>query len=166
MVVAIRPEEPADRSAIRAVVTAAFGRAVEAELVDRLRDDGGSVISLVAVEDGRIVGHVLFSRMTAPFRALGLGPVCVAPDRQRSGIGSRLIRAGLDRAARDGWQAVFVLGEPAFYHRFGFDPDLARGFSSPYAGPYLMALALDGPLPVTKGRIGYAAAFQEPDQLT
>ena len=159
MTVTIRAEDPADIPAIRDVVVAAFGRDMEAELVDRLRGDGDGVISLVAVEGGRIVGHVLFSRMSAPFRALGLAPVSVAPDRQRSGIGSGLIRAGLARSARDGWQAVFVLGEPAFYRRFGFDPDLAKGFSSPYAGPYLMALALDGRLPVTKGEIEYAAAF-------
>lgn len=161
MAVTIRIESAADGPAIHKVVTAAFGRPVEAGLVDRLRADGDSVISFVAVEDGRIVGHVLFSRMTAPLRALGLAPVSVVPDRQRSGIGSRLIRAGLDRATQDGWQGVFVLGEPVFYRRFGFDPALAGGFSSPYAGPYLMALALGGALPVTHGEIEYARAFAD-----
>jgi putative acetyltransferase len=159
MALTIRLEAPADYSAIRDVVTAAFGRAVEADLVDRLRAEGDSVISLVAVESGRIVGHVLFSRMIAPFRALGMAPVSVVPDRQRSGIGSRLIRAGLDRAAQDEWQGIFVLGEPTFYRRFGFDPALARGFNSPYAGPYLMALALGGAMPAAEGRIEYAPAF-------
>jgi putative acetyltransferase len=80
--------------------------------------------------------------MRAPFRALGLAPVSVLPDRQRSGIGSALI-----------------LGSPAFYRRFGFDPDLARGFQSPYAGPYLMALPLRGALPATSGAVAYAPAF-------
>ena len=152
-------EAPPDIPAIRAVVEAAFDRSDEAELVARLRADGDAVTSLVAVDDDRIVGHVMLSRMTAPFRALGLAPVSVAPDRQRSGIGSRLIRDGLARAAAAGWEGVFVLGEPAYYRRFGFSPALASGFASPYAGPYLMALALAGALPARDGRIAYAPAF-------
>ncbi len=155
----IRDESPTDASEIHALVAAAFGRTAEAELVDRLRRDRDGVISLVAVAEGAVVGHVLLSRMSAPFRALGLAPVSVAPDRQRTGIGSRLIRAALDRARQARWQGVFVLGEPDYYRRFGFDPALASGFASPYAGPYLMALALDGDLAVRSGMIDYAPAF-------
>ena len=157
--VTIRDETPADRAGIRALVLAAFGGAQEADLVDQLRTDGDAAVSLVAADGERIVGHVLLSRMTAPFRALGLAPVSVAPDRQGEGIGGRLVRAGLERARRDGWQGVFVLGDPGFYRRFGFDPGLAGGFASPYAGPYLMAAALDGPLPAITGRIDYPPAF-------
>jgi putative acetyltransferase len=156
----VRDERPEDRPAIRAVVAAAFARSLEADLVDRLRSDGDSVISLVALDAGRMVGHVMFSRMAAPFRALGLAPVAVVPDRQRRGIGSRLIRDGLERAAAGGWQGVFVFGEPRYYHRFGFQAALAQGFGSPYAGPHLMALALAGSLPATTGRIDPAAAFR------
>lgn len=156
----IRDEAPADRAGIRETVLAAFGRREEADLVDRLRADGDAAISLVAVDGDRIVGHVMLSRMTAPFRALGLAPVSVLPDRQGKGIGTRLIRAGLERAALGGWQGVFVLGEPAYYRRFGFDPALASGFASPYAGPYLMALALGGSLPEMVGRLDYAPAFR------
>jgi putative acetyltransferase len=101
----------------------------------------------------------MLSRMKAPLRALGLAPVSVTPDRQRSGIGSLLIRTALERATREGWNAVIVLGDPAYYTRFGFDAALASGFESPYAGPYLMALPLKGSLAVTSGRIDYAAAF-------
>ena len=155
----IRDEKPEDVAAIRAVVEAAFPAPAEADLVGRLRADGDSIISLVAVDDGLVVGHVLFSKLTAPFPALGLAPVSVLPGRQNAGIGSRLIRAGLERAVRDGWQGVFVLGEPEYYGRFGFDADIAKGFASPYAGPYFMALALDGELPATVGRIGHAPAF-------
>jgi putative acetyltransferase len=155
----IRDEQPEDIAAVRALVTAAFGQPAEADLVDRLRADGDSVISLVAVDDGLIVGQVLFSRMSAPFRALALAPVSVLPERQNAGIGSRLIRAGLDRTADDGWQGVFVLGEPEYYGRFGFDAALAEGFSSPYAGPYFMALAIGGALPVTAGELNHAPAF-------
>jgi len=82
----IRDEEPGDLPAIRAVVEAAFGQRQEADLVDRLRADGDGVLSLVAVDGGKVVGHVLFSEMTAPFRALALAPVSVVPERQRSGI--------------------------------------------------------------------------------
>jgi putative acetyltransferase len=118
-----------------------------------------SVLSLVAVEGDEIVGNVLFSRMTAPFRALGLGPVSVKPSRQRRGIGSRLIRTGLDRARGAGWRGVFVLGDPKFYSRFGFDPGLAGGFVCRYSGPHLMALSLGGDLPTREAYIEYAAAF-------
>ena len=159
MVPVIRDEGPMDRAAVRAVIEAAFARPDEADLVDRLREDGDREVSLVAVEGGEIVGHVLFSKMSAPFRALGLAPVAVAPARQRSGIGSRLIRAGLERARAAGWQGVFVLGDPAYYRRFGFDPALAAGFACVYAGPHLMALALGPALPVRGGEIGYAPAF-------
>jgi putative acetyltransferase len=154
----IRDERPSDVAAIRAVLTAAFGGTLEAELVDRLRADGDAVISLVADDDG-IVGQVLLSRMTAPFPALGLAPVSVLPARQRVGIGSRLVRAALARASAAGWQAVLVLGEPAYYRRFGFDPALAAGLACAYAGPCLMARALQGTLPATAGSIAYAPAF-------
>ncbi|WP_414642818.1 GNAT family N-acetyltransferase [Bradyrhizobium sp.] len=96
--VIIRAEKPADIAGIRNVVEEAFPKPLEARLVDRLRADGNSMISLVAVDDGNIVGHVQFSNMSAPFRALGLGPVSVMPDRQRSGIGSQMIRAGCGRS--------------------------------------------------------------------
>jgi len=128
----IRDEGPADAPAVRAVVEAAFGRPLEADLIDRLRQDGDAAVPLVAVDGGEVVGHVLLSAMAAPFRALA--PVSVAPHRQRSGVGTRLIRAGLDRAGDGGWRGVFVLGDPAYYRRFGFDP-AARGFASAYAGP-------------------------------
>ncbi len=115
----IRSEEAADIGLIHDLVMACFGRPGEADLVDRVRADGDSVISLVAVSGSELLGHVLFSRMTAPFTALGLAPVAVTPAWQRQGIGGRLIRAGLECARIGGWQAVFVLGDPAYYRRFG-----------------------------------------------
>lgn len=94
----------------------------------------------------------MFSRMTASFPALGLGPVSVKPERQRSGVGSRLISEGLARAQGDGWKAVFVLGDPDYYRRFGFNPALASRFHCRYSGPHLMALALGGGS-LTSGRL-------------
>jgi putative acetyltransferase len=175
----VRDEIADDIAAIRAVVEKAFGRSDEARLVERLRTDGDSVISLVATEGPEVLGHVLFSRMTAPFPALGLAPVSVVPERQRTGIGSRLIREGVLRAqaARAGtsrsidrrtareskkiqnFAVVFVLGDPDYYRRFGFDPALASGFACAYAGPHFMALPLGDSLPVTTGPVAYAPAF-------
>ena len=155
----IRAARPADHAAIIRLLAAAFCGPDEARLVDRLRADGAAAIELVAEQGGGIVGHILLSPVEAPFRALALAPVAVAPERQRTGIGSALIEAAHGIARDDGWIAVFVLGEPAYYCRFGFDPALAAGFASPYAGPYFMVLALDGELPTRSGRVEHAAAF-------
>jgi len=128
--------------------------------VAQLRKDGDAVISLIAVEGGNVVGHVMFSRMSAPFRALGLAPVSVDPHWRNQGISARLIEEGLKQAKATGWEGIFVVGDPAYYQRFGFSANAAEGFESPYAGPYLMVLALneDG-LPSRSGRIDYAPAF-------
>ncbi len=154
----IRDETPQDAAAIHALVAAAFGSAGEADLVDGLRAAGDLVISLVAAAGPEIVGHVAFSKMTAPVPALGLAPVAVASAYRRQGVGARLIAAGLDRARHEGWRGVFVLGDPAYYGKFGFDPAIATRFDCAYAGPYLMALALAGDLPGA-GAVAYAPAF-------
>ena len=155
----IRDEEPADIEAIHALVAAAFGSAGEAGLVDQLRRDGDLAISLVAAEGSTLFGHIAFSRMVAPFPALGLAPLAVRPARQKQGIGAGLIAAGLSRAETAGWRAAFVLGDNAYYEKFGFDPALAAGFTCVYAGPHLMARAFNGALPVTTGPVAYAPAF-------
>lgn len=155
----VRNAEPKDHEAIRSLLIAAFGGSVEAELVEQLRSDGDSEIELVAEEEGEIVGHILFSSVNAPFPALALAPVAVLPDRQRSGVGSALIKAGHRIAGDAGWRGIFVLGEPDYYRRFGYHPALAAGFSSPYAGDYFMALALNGPLPAASGAVRHAPAF-------
>jgi putative acetyltransferase len=156
----IRSETSGDVAAIRIVEEVAFGRADEARLIDDLRDAGDSVFSLVAVDGVTVIGHVLFSRMQAPFPALALGPVAVQPEYRRTGIGSRLIRDGIARGEAEGWAGIFVLGDPAFYRRFGFDAGKASGFISPYAGPHLMALPLGrSELPANAGSIQHAPAF-------
>lgn len=156
----IANEHPEDRPDIRALHLAAFPDMSEADLIERLRADGDVAVSLVARDRRVVVGHVLFSRMTAPVRALALAPVAVSEPHRRQGIAARLIRQGLDAARAQDWEAVFVLGDPSYYRRFGFDTALAAGFESRYAGPYLMALALSpGGLAVTTGRISHAPAF-------
>lgn len=156
----VRPESASDSVAIRAVEEAAFGRVREADLVDRLRTDNDAVFSLVAIKGDQLIGHVVLSRMNAPFRALGLGPIAVLPERQRAGIGTQLIKASIAEASLAGWEGIFVLGAPAYYQRFGFDPQKAAGFTSPYAGPHFMVLPLrNGSLSAKTGEIAYPSAF-------
>ena len=140
------------------LLLAAFPNSDEARLVERLRWDGDAALSLVAVEAEAVVGHVLFSRLRAPAAALALAPLAVRADRRRRGIGARLVEAGLDRAKREGWQGVVVLGDPAYYGRFGFRPEPVRGMASPYAGPALMGLPL-APDGLNGPRIEHAPAF-------
>ena len=143
----LRLAEPADAQAIRGVLLAAFPASDEA------------AIELVAETAGEIAGHILFSPVEAPFAALALGPIAVRPEQQCQGIGSALILRGHELAAAAGWRASFVLGEPAYYGRFGYSAEAARGFATPYAGPYFMVLALDGELPAHSGEIRHARAF-------
>jgi putative acetyltransferase len=97
--------------------------------------------------------------LSAPFRALGLAPVAVRVGRRRQGIADRLIRVGIDLARAGGWQALFVLGEPDYYGRFGFSASAAARYDCVYAGPYLMALPLGPDLPAPNGAVSYAPAF-------
>lgn len=159
-VAAIRDERREDHVAVKNLHLTCFPTAVEADLVDRLREDGDAAISLVAIEAGAIVGHVLFSPMRAKFKALGLAPVAVEEAYRRRGIAADLIRTGIARAQAAQYDAVFVLGDVDYYRRFGFDADLAKPVQSPYAGPHFMALALhSGASAKLAGRVDYARAF-------
>jgi len=156
----IRGETCNDIAAIRQVIEAAFGQPAEADLVDALRQSGDAVISLVAEAGGQIVGQVLYSKLLAPDHCIALAPVSVLPDRQNQGIGSALILQGLTRARTDGWQAVFLLGDPQYYERFGFSAAKADKFETPYPKPYVQALELTpGALQCRSGSLTYAPAF-------
>ena len=161
----IRAETPEDRAAVRHVNEAAFGRAAEADLVDRLKADGHVLTSLVADQDGEIVGHILFTRLpVAGFsgEAAALAPMAVRPDRQRSGIGGALIRAGVDTCREFGIDAIVVLGHEHYYPRFGFSVEAARSLDSPFSGPAYMALILQSGVMLT-GKVEYPRAFFEVD---
>jgi putative acetyltransferase len=153
-------ENTRHHSDVRQLHVEAFPSSVESELVEQLRKDDDGVISLVALEEDNVVGHVMFSRMNAPFKALGLAPISVSPHWQRLGIAAQLIEEGVKQAKAGGWEGIFVLGDPAYYERFGFSVGAAEKFKSPYAGPYLMLLILneDSIIPWS-GRIEYAPAF-------
>ncbi len=136
----VRPEEPSDIAAVRRVNEAAFERADEADLVDRLRDRAVSYLALVAVEEGKVVGHIAFSPVEIDpphpaLSALGLAPMAVLPDHQRSGVGSALVRAGLAACREAGAEVVVVLGHPDYYPRFGFDPAASHGIENEYGAP-------------------------------
>ncbi len=120
--VLIRPEAVRDAPDVYAIHAAAFGRVAEADIVDLLRRNGKATISLVADIAGRPVGHILFSPVTLDHVTCGLGlaPLAVAPGHQKCGIGSRLVTAGLEACRRLQAPLVVVLGDPAYYSRFGF----------------------------------------------
>jgi putative acetyltransferase len=134
MTLQIRLETPADREATIEIERIAFGSDDEAAIVQAVRDEEGS-FALVAEEDGGLVGHVQFSRAwIGEVGVLALGPIGVLPERQRRGVGSALIRAGLDRAREVGEVAVALLGDRSFYPRFGFEPGSAFGLRNPFTG--------------------------------
>ncbi len=154
----IRAARPADHAAIDALLAAAFPTDAEARLVRALREDGAALLELVAEAGGGIVGHVLFSAMAAPPAAVALAPVATAAAFRRRGVADRLIREGLTLLPAKGAALAVVLGDPAYYRRFGFSAEAAAGFDCIYAGPYLMALALAEDAP-TSGALAYPNAF-------
>jgi putative acetyltransferase len=157
--IVIRDEPGRDHAAVSEVHRRAFPGETEARLVADLRRSRDVVISLVAERQEEIFGHLLFSRLKARMRALALAPVGVRPEAQNQGVGSALIRAGLERAARDRCAGVFVLGAPDYYERFGFSVEAARRYTCAYSGEYFMMKRLaPGPLP-PRGRLLYPAPF-------
>lgn len=160
----IRPERPSDAAAIRSLVTAAFTGAphssgTEAAIVDALRDAGALTLSLVAAERDNIIGHAAFSPVAidrSPDGWFGLGPVAVRPGRQHGGIGRALIAEGLRQLRERGAEGCVVLGDPAYYGRFGFRADPALRYPGVPA-VYFQRLAFDGDSPA--GTVAYHPAF-------
>lgn len=166
MSILLRPEASDNRTAIWSLHRAAFESELEPNLVDALRDGGFAEVSLVAELDGKIVGHILFSKVSiitndGAVDALSLAPMAVRPDHQRQGIGSRLIEAGLQACRDAGHKIVLVLGHPNFYPRFGFSSELARPLESPFGGGEAwMALELEpGALDQVEGRVEFSPPF-------
>ncbi len=141
---------------------AAFGRQDEADLVAQLRADEDCIFEMVAEEAGEVVGHILFSRLWADVFELysALAPVAVRPDWHRQGLGSRLIRSGLESAREFGCFGILVLGDPVFYGRFGFTAEATRLVRAPYAGlAAFQALALEEDAFASAMSVTYPDAF-------
>jgi putative acetyltransferase len=121
-------------------------------------------LCLVALEGEEVVGHIVFSRarLASGHEVLALAPMAVVPERQRAGIGSRLIRDALTKAQATGFPLVVVLGHPEYYPRFGFEPASAHGIEAPWdvPPPAWMALPLPTHDPTARGMVTYARAFE------
>ena len=171
----LRTERDDDRERVRRLHLAAFGEhgRVVADLVDDLRrlvtpDDG---LSLVADDRGQVVGHVLFTRslLDAPRRLVDvqvLSPLGVEPARQREGIGSALVRAGLETMSGRGVPVVFLEGDPAYYSRLGFEPGAPQGFRRPslrIPEPAFQAVRLPAYEPWMTGTLVYSEIFWRHD---
>ena len=160
--VSVRRATPEDRTAIFRVVERAFGRAHEADLVERVVADGEQLLELIAEKDGRIVGHVLFSRLLVdpdgtPFDAVSLAPLAVDPDYQGQGVGSALVRHGHEILQERGEKLAIVVGDPAYYGRFGYARAGAEKFKSDYQGDAMQALYW-GEAP-SSGQLAHPRAF-------
>jgi putative acetyltransferase len=165
----IRPEAPGDRDPIYHLHREAFGGDAESRLVDALRESPAFIpeLSLVALDGVDVVGHILFTRVEVEDEgvahpALALAPMGVLPARQNLGIGSALVRRGLEDARRLGHGVVIVLGDPEYYPRFGFRPAGALGIRSPFEAPPEAFLAMElspGALSDVHGLVRYPPEF-------
>ena len=137
--ITIRPETRLDLPAIRKINELAFGQVAEANLVDSLREHCRDILSLLAVDENEPVGHILFSPATIEsetdtIRGMALAPMAVLRDRQCEGIGSALVREGLERLQHSSCPYIIVLGHPEFYPRFGFEPASSHGVKCQWEG--------------------------------
>lgn len=162
----IRAEKECDRETVSAVNLSAFDTPSEADLVDALRQQVQPIISLVAEENGEVVGHIMFSPVSLSghptLKVMGLAPMAVAPTHQNKGTGSALVQAGLEQCRQLGFVAVVVLGHPHFYPRFGFSPASQFGIDSEYDVPEEVFMAMElqpEALSRKTGKVRYHPAF-------
>jgi putative acetyltransferase len=168
MTMRIRPETEADQAAVFSINAAAFPTDAEAKLVDLLRASAEPLVSLVAADNHDVVGHIMFTPVTLePYddlQLMGLAPMAVSPSRQREGIGTALVNAGLEACRALGIGVVAVLGHPGYYPRFGFRPSSQWGINCEYDVPeeVFMLLELSASyLQDKQGTIRYHAAFAD-----
>lgn len=163
----IRFETPADIPAIHQVNRLAFDREDEADLVDKLRHENAITLSLVAIEDEQVVGHILITPVSVhaqdlQWDAVALGPMAVLPSHQEQGVGSRLIRAAFEELKKIGQYIVIVLGHPDYYPRLGFVPSKPLGIHWENNVPddvFMVAELKEGALNGRTGIVRYHPAF-------
>jgi len=165
--VTIRPEQSDDTPAVRRVLEAAFPTLVEADLVEKLRNSGKASISLVAEDDGRIVGHILFSPVTfdPPVAAIAfsLAPMAVLPGHEKHGVGRRLVQNGLAECHSKGACLVVVLGDPPYYGRFGFERASRHGLRNEFGveESFMVFMLEAGAHPPPGTMVKYAPEFSD-----
>lgn len=165
----IRRETPEDINSIRYINEMAFGQREEAELIDKLRNRDALTLSLVAVQEGQIVGHISFSPVTvesdcSSFEEISLATMAVIPEYQRSGIGLQLVRVGLEECCRLGHEIVVVLGHPDYYPRFGFVPAKPNGIDCEFEVPdeaWMVLELREGALKGRSGTVKFQPEFHE-----
>jgi len=168
----IRPFTASDAATVFELHRRAFdGRTEESRIVQRLHDADKAVVSLVAVVDDRLVGHVLFSPVTvadhgATIELAGLAPVGVRPETQGEGVGSALIERGLADCRTAGVDAVVVLGDPGYYSRFGFQRADEYGLDNEYGADngFMIKPLHDGALDDVTGLVRYQPEFQAAEE--
>jgi putative acetyltransferase len=167
LMIVVRHEKTEDHESVRRVNELAFGRRNEADLVDALRANARPYVSLVAVVDEQVVGHIFFSPVSveseqSAFTAMGLAPMAVLPEHQNQGIGSELVREGLKECQRIGEDIVVVLGHPNYYPRFGFKPASLKGLRSEYGVSdevFMVAELTEDALDGRRGLVKYHSEF-------
>ncbi len=163
----IRDEIKGDYSLVFNVNTKSFETPLEANLVEKLRKNVSPIISLVADNEGLIIGHIMFSPVTMEghpdTRMMGLGPMAVLPEYQNKGVGSRLVVKGIEKCKDMGYDAIIVLGHPTFYPRFGFIPSVRFGIASEYKVPedvFMVLELVNGSLSGVNGIVKYDEVFR------
>ena len=155
----IRPEKPEDVAAIRQVNEEAFGGQNEADIIEKLRSRQAFTLSLVATRTDKVIGHILFSPVTIEsesesYAALGLGPVAVLPPYQNKGIGSQLVRTGIEICRKAGHEVIVLVGHPTYYPRFGFLRASTYDLKCEYDVPDEAFMALELHQSALEGRSG------------
>lgn len=166
--ITIRKERPADIDAIHQLNLSAFEDGPEASLVDKLRLSCNEFLSFVALKNETIVGHILFTPATIDGSSsigMGLAPIAVLPSEQKNGIGSKLVRHGLDYLESDGCPFVIVLGHPKYYPRFAFEPASKYQLCSQWEGvpddAFMIVVFNSGVLPKAGGIARYRDEFDD-----
>ena len=169
--ITIRPESPADYKVVYEVNKLAFKQEDEARLVEKIRQSPNYIaeLSLVAIKDKKVVGHILFSIVNIKndkeaTQILSLAPMATLPEYQNQGIGSLLVKKGLEECRKLGYKAVVVVGHPNYYPRFGFIPAKEKGLKLPFDAPdeaFLVNELMPGALDHISGTIEYPPAFND-----
>lgn len=167
--VTIRPEKQEDAVAIRHVNNQAFGQETESEIIEKLRNRGVLTILLIAILNSEIIGHIAFSTVvveseSSSFQAIALGPMAVLPEYQRKGIGSELVRIGINECQRLGHELAVGLGHPDYYPRFGFVPARPKAIDCEFEVPeeaWMFLELREGALAGRRGTVKFQPEFRE-----